>query len=119
MEIILTDEAGYALAVCSGPLDASIHRPFRDRLHPLFAAAGVNLIVDLSGSSWINSEGVAALVRLVSDANTRGCRVVYVGPSTFVREVFKVTRLDRFFDLAETREAAVLLLAGETASTDD
>ena len=110
MELELTHDEGYVLAVTDGPIDASTHPPFRNALHPLFNNTGVNLIVDISASSRINSEGLSALVRLVTDANTRGGRVIYAAPSPFVEEVLNVTRLSTFFETAPSRDDAVKLV---------
>jgi anti-anti-sigma factor len=111
VDLALTQEDGYYLAATEGTLDESVHGPFREKLHPLFADKGQKLVIDLSGSKRINSEGLSALVRLVTDANTRGCRVVYASPAPFVAEVFQVTRLGLFFTVAPTRAAAVEALS--------
>ncbi len=116
MELELTQEDGFLLALTTGPIDDSASRPFRDTLHPLFAETDVRLIVDISGSKWINSEGLAVLVRLVTDANSRGGRVVVAAPTPFVGEVLQVTRLGSFFDVAATRQEAMeLILTGDRA----
>lgn len=110
MQLACTPEDGYTLAVCEGQMDDSARHAFRNSIHPLFVERGVNVIVDLAQISWINSEGIAAMVRLVADANTKGCRVIFAAPSTFVFEVLKVTRLDSYFETADTRNAALATL---------
>ena len=107
MQLGYTEEDGYTLAVCEGQMDESSHQAFRHSLHPLFMSSDVNVIVDISGVPFINSEGIAAMVRLVADANTKGCRVIFAGPGTFVTEVLRVTRLDGYFELAANRAEAV------------
>ena len=116
MEVACTHEDGYALAVCEGPLDESAQLAFRDALHPLFAQRGTLVVADLSGSNWINSEGIAAMVRLVADANKNGCRVVFAAPNAFVQEVLQVTRLVKYFDVAPTRAEALNLLDADADS---
>ena len=110
MQLEHSQQSGYVLAECEGQLDATSHQAFRDALHPLFTERGVNVVVDLSGSKWVNSEGISAMVRLVADANTKGCRVIYAAPNAFVQEVLQVTRLSKFFDVAPSRAAAVEML---------
>ena len=107
MEIQCTHHDGYILVACEGQLDESTHRPFRDEVHPLFAQRGTKVIIDLTAAKWVNSEGIAAMVRLVTDANTRGCQVVYAGPNAFVTEVLEVTRLESYFDVVPTLEQAI------------
>lgn len=110
MELAVTQQEGYYLAVTDGPLDETTEPPFRDALHPLLAEKGTKVVIDLSGSKWINSDGLAALVRLVKDASKQQCRVIYASPSPFVREILEITRLETYFEVAPTRDDAVEVL---------
>jgi anti-anti-sigma factor len=107
VEITVTQHDGYTLAATSGPLDDSTPPVFREQLHPLFNERGVRLVVDIAGSPRISSDGLTAMVRLVSDANTRGGRVVFAAPAPFVSEIFRITRLEKFFEIAPSTGAAV------------
>jgi anti-anti-sigma factor len=109
MELTLSHEQGYTLACTSGPIDDSASGPLREFLHPLVAQKGTRLILDLSDSPRINSAGIGHLVKLVSDANSHASRVVLARVQPFVSEVLKVTRLNRFFEQAETLSEAVTL----------
>ena len=110
MELQCVHEDGYVLVTCEGQLDDSTHRPFRDTIHPLFAERGAKVIVNLAAAKWLNSEGISAMVRLVTDANTRGCHVIYAAPNAFVSEVLAVTRLDSFFDITPSVDEAVRIM---------
>jgi anti-sigma B factor antagonist len=107
MELSVSQEQGYVLARTSGTIDESAGEPFREHLHPLVATKGTRLILDISDSPRISSSGIAQLVRLVTDANSRGSRVVFTRVPTFIEEVFRVTRLNKLFDLTETLSEAV------------
>jgi anti-anti-sigma factor len=113
MKLTVTREAGYVLAKISGPLDDSVRAEFREHLHPVVAQRGTTLIVDLSGSPRINSPGIGNLVALVADANTNDSRVIFCAPSPFIQGVLAVTKLDTYFELTPTLEAAI---AGATKS---
>ena len=43
---------------------------------------------------------------LVSRANAKGGQVVFVNPSPFLRTVLHATKLTKFFDMADSVEAA-------------
>ena len=107
MELACTQEDGHILAACEGQLDETSNQAFRNSLHPLFSEPGVNVVVDISNVSRINSQGISAMVRLVADANTQGCRVIFAGPSPFVHEVLKVTRLDGYFEVTSSKAEAI------------
>jgi anti-sigma B factor antagonist len=110
MLLTVTQHDGYVLAKTEGPLDEHARPFFRERLHPLVGKAGTRLVLDLSGSPRINSAGVGNLVALVADANTQGSRVALCNLTPFVTGVMSVTKLDTFFTIAPSVEAAVAKL---------
>lgn len=65
------------------------------------------IVLELSGVGTINSGALGDLVRLTAQANTQGGSLLLVGPSPFVRGVFEITQLDRFFRIHPTLEAAI------------
>ena len=107
MEVNVTRHDGYVVARVGGNLDETARDPFREQLHPLFAAKGTRLIVDLSESARINSAGVGNLVALVADANTNDSRVILCGMQPYVAMVISVTKLDRFFEIAANLDEAI------------
>ena len=117
MNVECTKADGYNLVTCEGKLDESTQRAFRDSVHPLFAEKGVKVVIDLSATERINSDGMAAMLRLVSDAKALGCHVVFASPSAFVEEVLQRTRLNSLFDIAPSREEAVAQLQAGDAAT--
>lgn len=64
------------------------------------------LILDLAGVSYVDSSGVGTFVDLKRKLERVGGRVVLVGLQQRVRSVFEITRLDRFFTLAESIDEA-------------
>jgi anti-anti-sigma factor len=109
MELSVSHEEGYVLARTSGPIDESAAGPLREYLHPLVAQKGTRVVLDISDSPRITSAGIGQLVKLVSDANSHASRVVLARVPPFVGEVLSITRLNRFFEMAETVSEAVAL----------
>jgi anti-anti-sigma factor len=107
MELKVTHEPGYVLGKVVGTIDDSAAPLFREYLHPLVAQRGTKLIVDLSAADRITSIGISNLVLLVTDANTNSSHVVLASPPPFVSMVLNVTKLDRFFDVADTVPQAI------------
>jgi anti-anti-sigma factor len=112
MNVELAQRDGYKLVTCEGRLTELTHTAFENEVYPLLDEGDIKLVVDLSGAEWINSEGIAALVRLVNEARSRNCQVVYAAPKAFVNQVLRKMRLDRFLDIALSREEAVAKLLG-------
>lgn len=118
MNLTITPQDGYILVQTHGPIEAEAAEAFREQVHPLFRERDARVVVDLADSARINSRGIGNLVILVSDANTNGGKIVFAAPTAFVTNVFQVTRLNTYFDCAETVEEAVEKLL-QSGSTDD
>ena len=107
MDLVVTRESGYVVAKTSGAIDESAGETFRSQLHPVLAEPGTKLIVDLSGSTYLNSTGLGYLVSLVAYANTKSSHAIFCAPTPHVAGVFAVTKLDKYFDIAPTLSEAI------------
>jgi len=107
MELKLSHEEGYVLASTAGSIDDSAKEPLREYLHPLIAQPGTKVVLDLSESNFISSQGIGHLVGLVANANLHDSRVVLAACSSFVAIVLTRCKLDRFFEIAETAADAI------------
>ena len=106
METTVEQRDGYHLAKFSGPLEEDAKDDFDQHLHPIVASGG-RVLIDLSGVPRITSAGIGHLVTLVSRANTKSGRVVLASPSNFVKSIFHATKLERFFEIAESVDEGV------------
>ncbi len=109
MELKISHEDGYVLVACVGPIDDSAKPLFSEYVHPLLAAQGTKVVLDLSGANLITSAGIGNLVALAADANLRGSRVILAGCTSFVAIVLARSRLDRFFEMAASVVEAIRL----------
>lgn len=87
----LTDETGESLA-------SSVS----DLLGP-----GQTVILDLAGVAFMNSAGLSTLINLTAKANLQEARIVLAAATPFVAGIFEMTRLNRFFNIAASVDAAV------------
>jgi anti-sigma B factor antagonist len=55
------------------------------------------IVVDLSGVTFIDSSGLAALVHAKQGANAYGGQLTLSGINDSVRPIFEMARLDQFF----------------------
>ncbi len=78
------------------------------RGHIRAAAAGADrLVIDLSGTPYVDSSGVATLVEGLQIVQAEGGTMVLAGMSDRVRGVFEIARLDTVFEVADTVEEAL------------
>lgn len=96
----------------SGAIDDTARELFREELHPRLLTPGARMVLDLSGSSYVNSQGLGHLVTLVTHANTKGASLVFCGLQPHVAGVVSVTKLDRLFAIEANADQAFARLAG-------
>jgi anti-anti-sigma factor len=107
MNLTLSYEDGYVLAVTEGRIDDPAGLVFRDRLWAVVEKAGTAVVLDLSQSPHMTSHGLGHLVSLAAHANSNSSRVILAACSPFVSIVLSRSRLDRFFETADSVPAAV------------
>src|SRR4051794_27520705 len=101
------DQATRSL-VHRGELDGACAGDVRNGVDQALAAGKRRVIVDLSETTYMETPALAALL----DANARVRRfgaafLVVVPVDSRVRQLFRVTRLDKVLRILETREAAI------------
>lgn len=64
-------------------------------------AAVSSVVLDFTDISFINSAGLGSCITVHNDAKPRGAVVVLYGMNATIRDVFKMTRLDKFFKIAD------------------
>ena len=107
MELEVSHEEGYVLATAAGTVDDAAEKLFRESLHPLVGQCGTNVVLDLSRSKLIDSNGIAQLVSLASHANSSSSRVIVAACSPFISEVLSRCKLNRFFEMADSVPVAI------------
>jgi|GEM_PF-1161701 len=110
MNLTIESHSGYKLAKTEGYIDESAREVFRDALHPIVGERNARLIIDLSGSTRINSSGLGHLITLVVHANTNSSRVILCCVPPFLSMVFETSKLNTYFDIAKTVDDAVASL---------
>ncbi len=97
---------GSAVCVLAGRLDAVQAAGLRAELTAAQQAGAASLIVDLHAVHFIDSAGLAALVRARKEAHSAGGQVVLVNPADpAVLRVFRLTQFDEVFRMVDARGA--------------
>ena len=106
MDLQIEPRAGLTVARLSGELGASEGPNLTDSLVDHACGEGSRLAIDLSGLKSLDSSGLGVLIHVVTRARMSGGRVMLVAPSSFVRGVLGVTRLDNWFDICDSLSEA-------------
>lgn len=107
MMIDAAEAEGVAILYLSGDLDAPNCRQVREIAAGLLADGRSSLVIDLSGVERIYTAGIFALLDLQRAAAQRGRRLICCGARPFVRELLRMTMLDRALDLQGDLETAL------------
>lgn len=108
MKIHVEPRDGAQVAWLSGTMTGGDDRKWVDSVTALVDETGAFVVLELSEVSYISSAALGDLVRITALANTQGARLVLANPSPFVAGVMKTTRLDKFFDIHETLDKALI-----------
>ena len=89
--------------------DVDLHRSsdFQQAMLRVLDDRPSRLIVNLSGVPYMDSSGVASLVKLLSRTRKGGMPMYLVGLQQRVRSVFEITRLDTVFDIRGSEQEAL------------
>jgi len=90
-----------------GEIDLRCSAAFQQALLEPLEKKPERMIVDLAGVSYMDSSGVASLVKLLSRVRRGKIDLKLASLRPRVRSVFEITRLDTVFDVADTVQEAL------------
>ena len=104
-EVCIEQDGEFALVRVKGEVDLSWSQQVRRSILDALAKAKA-VGVELSGVSYIDSSGIAALVEGFQNARGKGQKFALIGASSAVRGVLELARLDRVFPMVDDVAAA-------------
>ena len=72
------------------------------------------VLLNFEDVDYINSTGIALIVRLLSQAREAGCRLLTYGLSDHYVEIFQITRLAEFIEIYPDEASALAAIAVPT-----
>ena len=108
-DISVKKDAGPGVVVVSptGEVDMSRSPALRETLRAVNDEKPNRLVVDLETVSYMDSSGLATLVESMRTAKGNGTQMVLAGMNQRVRAIFEIARLDQFFSIVDTVDAAL------------
>lgn len=91
-----------AIVEVVGDIDLPRSSVFQEELMVLIEKKPGRIIVDLSGVPYMDSSGLASLVKLLSRSRKKGIPVSLAGLTERVRSLFEITRLEKVFEMHAT-----------------
>jgi len=106
MKINLRQDNGLTTATLDETrLDASVALEFKAAMEDIISSGNNQLILDISRLSFMDSSSLGAMVAVLKQIGGTG-KMVILGASGTVLELFKLTRMDRIFTLTNDMETA-------------
>lgn len=99
MTLTLTSAIRGTIAVAVGRLDLKSANDLRIQGSEALTAAADTLVLDLTQIDFIDSSGLGALIGLHRHAAEQGKRLEIVPPVSVAREIFALTRTEKYFNL--------------------
>ena len=96
-----------AVVDVQGDVDLSRSSEFQQSLLGVMDQKPERIVVNLAEVPYMDSSGVASLVKLLSQARRQQVGLSLVGLTDRVRSIFQITRLDGIFEIHATEEEAL------------
>ncbi|MGD8450766.1 MAG: STAS domain-containing protein [Phycisphaerae bacterium] len=94
IDVRVRDETGVRIAAVSGSAGAELASELIRKLQEVSESAS-RLVLDLSGLTFINSEGLGAFIEIHRHCRELGGMLCLAAPRPSVAQVLRVTRIDR------------------------
>ena len=105
------DERTHIIAV-SGEIHVSTAPEFSRRLNSAIAKGKTAVVLDLTGTEFIDSTGLSVLLNGLRRVTRQRGRMALVCINPTVLRLFEITRLDSTFDIRRTRDEALQAVRG-------
>ncbi|MEM7506916.1 MAG: STAS domain-containing protein [Pseudomonadota bacterium] len=114
LTVTRSEGAGCAILHVSGRVDHTNSASFLSALEAEAAltAGKQGLVVDLSGLEFITSAGLRGLILANKTVTEAGSKLALSGLAGTVADVFRISRFDTLFPIADSVDAASALVTG-------
>ena len=108
MELETSDDGAVTIITVRGDLViGDAETTFKKTVTRLIEEGRVNLLVDLSSVGFLDSSGLGALVRALTNTQKEGGQTKLLNAGPQIRKLLQMTKLDSVFEIHEDMEAAV------------
>ena len=99
MNINITEEGNTITAVFDGRLDTVAAQQFSETIEPLLQNADRNIILDCEKMPFISSSGLRIFLKIRKEVAAKGGKMYLKNVCSEVQQVFKMTKLEDFFEI--------------------
>jgi anti-sigma B factor antagonist len=108
MELTSREDGDITILTVTGDLViGEAETTFKKTVTKLLEQGRVNLLVDLSAVGFLDSSGLGALVRALTNSQKEGGQTKLLNAGPQIRKLLQMTKLDSVFEIHDDMEAAV------------
>ncbi len=105
--LAVSTQSNRTVVTVSGEIDLATQGQLRGQLNDLVVAGKVDLVLDLSGVTFVDSTGLGALIGTRRRVHAFHGSLALVIPDESVMKVFTITGLEKVFAIHDNLEAAL------------
>jgi anti-sigma B factor antagonist len=90
-----------------GEIDLHVSPVITASLNAMIEKKPQRMVIDLSGVTYIDSAGLAALIQAMQKVEAYGGKFLLAGLQETVRSIFEISRLDQVFQIFPDTDAAL------------
>ena len=98
---VVTTTPGEARLAMRGDVDIAADEALASAYTEAAASGATRVILDFGDVDYINSTGIALIVRMLAEARRDHRDVIALGLSDHYREIFRITRLSDYLTIAD------------------
>lgn len=106
LTIEVVTSPGAARLALRGDVDLAADETLAGAYEQAASAGAERVVLDFDQVGYINSTGIALIVRLLAEARRDRRDVIAVGLTDHYREIFRITRLSDYLTIADDASAA-------------
>jgi len=108
MELETREDGDITILTVTGDLViGEAESTFKKTVMRLLEEGRINLLVDLSAVGFLDSSGLGALVRALTQSQKEGGQTKLLNAGPQIRKLLQMTKLDSVFEIHDDMEAAV------------
>ena len=105
---VVTAIPGEARLAMRGDVDIAADEVLATAYATATEAGATRIVLDFGQVDYINSTGIALIVRLLAEARRDRREVIALGLSDHYREIFRITRLSDYLTIADSLPATTV-----------
>lgn len=104
MELKLSQSGNIKIIEVSGKYDIESTEEFESIFTKQLDTKPETIAVDMSNLDYIDSSGIGSLIKCLNSTKTKNAKLLLVGLKPMITNVFKLAKLDLFFEILTKME---------------